>query len=770
MAGVIRSSIVPIVNNPGTPTSNAVWIVFDDSLDTGTVNADTFKLFRISGDFSPLGGTFNFATTTFANDTLVFAPDLGLAPGETVEAVLTDGVTVNGMSIAPYDAKLTLGTASFDSGAGAFVAADSGVFGDGIQSVTPPGRFDQPAPTPPPSAAESADAFGVPTSIKTVAATGDNNIDGLLDGTAWLSNAVTFSFPDSMNDYETGYSPGYTSNPVLSFQALNSTQQAAARDWLGAGGEYANVSGLTPSELTGASDKDATIRMAMSDDPYTAYAYFPAATVEGGDAWFNPYDYNTPVIGGYAYHTFGHELGHALGLKHGHETGGAANVAMNADRDSMEFSVMTYRSYVGHDLDALPGYVNEEWGFAQTLMMYDIAAIQEMYGPNFSYASGNNIYTFSTATGEMFIDGIGQGTPGGNRVFRTVWDGDGTDTYDLSNYSTKLSIDLSPGGWSDFDVGGASQRAVLDDWSLTTQYARGHLFNALEYHGDARSLIENAIGGTGDDIILGNAADNALTGGDGDDSLTGGAGSDTAVYSGNAADYTVTAIPGGYHIVRNGGGGEGADDLYGVEFLQFANGTFAPDAVPCFLRGTRVLTRTGYRPVEALRVGDELQTLGHGWLPLRWIGRRRMAPHQGRSADAATPVRIKPDALGPGLPARDVWVSPDHALFFRHHLIPAKALVNGVSILRDHGIADIEYFHLLLDRHAVVFSEGLPTESYVPSENLHQFENGDTCPLDLAVIFQIADCFPRAAAGPLVESCKALILRGLSRGAERLAG
>lgn len=472
-------------------------------------------------------------------------------------------------------------------------------------------------------------------------------------------------------------------------------------------------------------------------------------------------------------------MGHALGLKHGHETGGVANVAMDADRDSMEFSVMTYRSYEGHNLTALPYYTNEEWGFAQTLMMYDIAAVQEMYGPNFSYASGSNVYTFSATTGEMFIDGIGQGAPGANRVFRTVWDGGGTDTYDLSNYATNLAIDLSPGGWSDFDVGGNNQRAMLNaGWGGITKYARGHVFNALQYHGDARSLIENAIGGTGADTLLGNDADNALTGGDGDDTLTGGlgddsliggAGNDTAVYSGNAGDYTVTAIPGGYHIVRNGGGGEGADDLYGVEFLQFANGTFAPDAVPCFLRGTRVLTRIGYRPVEELRVGDELQTLDYGWLPLRWVGRRKMAPHQGRSADAATPVRIKPGALGPGLPARDVWVSPDHALFFRHHLIPAKALVDGVGVVRDHGIADVEYFHLLLDRHAVIFSEGLPTESYVPSENLRQFENGDTCPLDLAVIFQLTDCFPRVAAGPLVESCKALILRALPRGAERLA-
>lgn len=771
MASVIRSFIAPVVSAPAATSGNAIWLVFDDTLDTSTVNAATFKLFRESGDPSSLGGTFSFATTTVTDDTLVFRPDLGFTPGETIEVVLTNGITVGGAAISPYDARFSLAADLPGISAEAFAAADSG--------LPPVGRFDEPAPSLTRFGPVSADAFGVPSSIKTVAATGDNNIDGLLSGDAWQSNSLTFSFTDNISDYEAGYDQ--LAAHATGYQALSSVQQAVAREWLGSGGEYANISGLTPSELTGASDKDATIRMAMSDVPGTAFAYYPSGFfVEGGDAWFNPSYYNTPVIGDYAYHTFGHELGHALGLKHGHETGGVANVAMNANRDSMEFSIMTYRSYEGHDLTALPYYTNEAWGFAQTLMMYDIAAIQEMYGANFSYASGNNIYTFSTTTGQMFIDGVGQGLPGANRIFRTVWDGNGTDTYDLSNYATKLSIDLTPGGWSDFNVGGTSQRAVLDDgWGPTVQYARGHLFNALQYHGDARSLIENAIGGTGNDILLGNDASNALTGGNGNDTLTGGvgndvltggAGSDTAVYSGNAGNYTVTAIPGGYHIVRNGGGGEGADDLFGVESLQFANGTFAPDAVPCFLRGTRVLTRTGYRPVEALRVGDELQTLNHGWLPLRWIGHRKMAPYQGRSADPATPVRIKPGALGPGLPARDVWVSPDHALFFRYHLIPAKALVNGVSIVRDYGIADIEYFHLLLDHHAVIFSEGLPTESYVPSENLHQFENDETCPLDLAVVFRMTDCFPRVAAGPLVESCKALVFKHFHPEIERLAG
>jgi len=392
-------------------------------------------------------------------------------------------------------------------------------------------------------------AFGVPTPSTTVTSTGNNNIDGLLRGSKWASNSVSFSFTDSINDYEAGY-PDRASH-AASFQTLNATQRAVARAWIGPGGAFYNVSNLSPFELTGASDRDATIRMAMSNNPPTAYAYYPANTVEAGDAWFNTTSYNNPVIGNYAFHTFGHELGHALGLKHGHETGGVRNVAMNSDRDSMEFSIMTYRSYVGDPLSG--GYSNETWGYAQSLMMYDIAAIQHMYGAWFGYNSSNTTYTFSTTTGEMFVNGVGQGTPGANRIFRTVWDGNGIDTYDFSNYTTNLSVDLTPGGWSDLDVSGNFQNAYLGDG----HYARGHVFNALQYNGDARSLIENANGGSGNDTINGNSANNVLNGNAGNDSLNGGDGNDT-IYGGVGND-----------TISSGGGDDYMDGGSGIDTVDY---------------------------------------------------------------------------------------------------------------------------------------------------------------------------------------------------------
>jgi serralysin len=361
--------------------------------------------------------------------------------------------------------------------------------------------------------------FGAFTGTTATIATGNNNIDGLITADRWTSTTVTYSFTDNFaNDYEAGYSNASVHS--RSFQTLNATHKAVMRKWAKA---YHDVSLLNLVEQTGVADRDATLRIAVSDDADTAYGYNPEDTVQGGDIWFNPRDYNAPVIGDYAYYIFGHELGHALGLKHPHETSGVRNVTMNADRDSHEFSVMSYRSYIGASISG--SVTNEIDGFAQSLMMYDISAIQQEYGANFSSNAGNTTYTFSLTTGEMFIDGVGQGTPGDNRVFRTIWDGNGTDTYNFSNYSTNLAIDLTPGGWSDLDVGGNFQRANLDEDSAA-QYARGHVFNALQYRGDARSLIENANGGSGNDRITGNSANNTIRSGAGNDTVDGGAGND----------------------------------------------------------------------------------------------------------------------------------------------------------------------------------------------------------------------------------------------------
>ncbi len=179
---------------------------------------------------------------------------------------------------------------------------------------------------------------------------------------------------------------------------------------------------------------------------------------------------------------------------------------------------MSYRSFTNGPM----ALSNEQYGYPTTFMMDDIAALQTLYGADYTTNSGNTVYSWNPITGQEFINGVAQALPGTNRVFMTVWDGGGTDTYDLSNYSTSVNINLNPGAYS---VTATKQLAYLGNGF----YADGNVFNAYLHNNDPRSYIENAIGGNGNDIIIGNAIDNVLNGGAGNDRLEGGGGHDTLI-------------------------------------------------------------------------------------------------------------------------------------------------------------------------------------------------------------------------------------------------
>ena len=358
--------------------------------------------------------------------------------------------------------------------------------------------------------------------------TGNAYIDGVLGNFKWASNNISYSFPANGSYYGTNYA---NAENVTNFGTLSGVQQTMAREALRI---YSTVANLTFTQLDETMSQHADLRYGQSDRTPSAWAYEPSTRGEGGDVWFNRSTgyFVDPVKGGYAYQVFLHETGHALGLDHPHQ----GNV-MPIDRDSLEYSIMSYRSYKGGSETS--GFTNEAWGYDQSLMMYDIAAVQQMYGANYATNSGNTNYSWSPTTGEMFVNGAGQGRPGDNKIFLTVWDGGGTDTYDFSNYAGGLKIDLRPGEWTTTSAG---QLARLK--SDGSQTAVGNIANALLHQGDTRALIENAIGGSGN---------NTMTGNDGINLLKGGAGSDKLY--GLARKRHPRRRPGSGHVLRRSRGG-----------------------------------------------------------------------------------------------------------------------------------------------------------------------------------------------------------------------
>lgn len=166
---------------------------------------------------------------------------------------------------------------------------------------------------------------------------------------------------------------------------------------------------------------------------------------------------------------------------------------------------------------------------------------------------------------------------------------------------------------------------------------------------------------------------------------------------------------------REGPGSLGQPSLPAADF-------FVP---PCFTTGVLIRTAEGARPVETLRPGDRIWTADAGLRPLRLLLSRTAGAAQLAADPSLAPILIRAGALGPGRPERDLRVSPQHRILVsdwrsalhwgaEEVLVPARALVDGRRVEVDRTPGDVVYHHLVFDRHEIVESEGLLSESYLP--------------------------------------------------------
>ena len=169
-----------------------------------------------------------------------------------------------------------------------------------------------------------------------------------------------------------------------------------------------------------------------------------------------------------------------------------------------------------------------------------------------------------------------------------------------------------------------------------------------------------------------------------------------------------------------------------IPFLALTRNTASalpcPSTRPCncLLKGTKISTPSGDRPVQELQIGDEVHTLS-GRKTIKWIGYNKFTKEEGRAwQDNVMPVRVARFAIGDHAPHRDLYLSPLHCIFFNESLIPVMYLVNEASIAQGmpSDMSAIEYYQIELDTHEVIYAEGALVESFFDDgSNRENFSN-----------------------------------------------
>ena len=175
------------------------------------------------------------------------------------------------------------------------------------------------------------------------------------------------------------------------------------------------------------------------------------------------------------------------------------------------------------------------------------------------------------------------------------------------------------------------------------------------------------------------------------------------------------------------------------------------------MAGTLIRTARGNIAIELLSSDDHVLTRDSKATPVLWVGVRHLDTSRHPEPEKVWPIRIRAGAIADGVPCRDLHLSPDHAVFLDGLLIPAKVLVNGITIAT-YPLRHVIYYHVEVEGHDVVLAEGLSVESYLNTGNRALFENHDgvidlhpdlmQSPAFMQALRETASCAPFAESGP----------------------
>lgn len=336
-------------------------------------------------------------------------------------------------------------------------------------------------------------------------------------------------------------------------------------------------------------------------------------------------------------------------------------------------------------------------------------------GSDVAGGGGGGSFVIETTGGVVTILAVAGGG-GGGVAGRTNGSGDGGETTPTGGN----------GGGASGGLGGALGRGGAGGGSVVGGGGGGGgLF------GKGGNAAIDGAGGGGGGSILGSGGAGGSAGSIGSDGSGGYGGG-----GGGGGLFLSPAGGGGGGYGGGGGGGSGGGGGGGGSFdadltnatatagTQSGNGeVIITYEAACYYPGTRIGTPAGEVPVEDLHIGDAVLTADGDARPVRWIGRNTVSTRFGDPL-RILPIRIKAGALGDGLPARDLLVSPDHAVLVEDVLIQAGALVNGISVIRESQVPEtFTYYHVELAAHALLLAEGTPAETFVDNIDRMAFDN-----------------------------------------------
>ena len=447
-----------------------------------------------------------------------------------------------------------------------------------------------------------------------------------------------------------------------------------------------------------------------------------------------------------------------------------------------------------------------------------------VFGKANGFGAPIDLISVAAGTGGFVIHGQDSGDQSGRSVASAGdIDGDGFDDLIIGARYADAAGNLKTSAGDTYVIFGK-------DFTNTVTHAGSSASQTLI----GGAAADDMVAGQGDDTMFGNGGADVLIGGSGNDVLSvsdlnfrrldGGSGTDTLALSGADMTLDLSTIANtrmqNIEAIDLTGTGDNTLNLSALEVLNLSttSNTLRVDGnagdtvdtgaefwtnagtsggymiflrgqaslevdasvnVLCFRAGTHILTPDGKTAVEHLREGDTVKTQGGKPRPIVWIGQRHVDCQHHPEPKKVWPVRIAADAFGRGLPETDLFLSPDHAIFFDDSLIPVKYLIDGKNITQVET-DEVTYYHVELASHDILLAEGLPVESYLDTGDRDSFANGGPfvrlfpvfgSERDANLNWEARGFAPLVVTGPAVGAARAMLTRRTEgRRPARIAG